>query len=192
MRSEEHQIRAGKARNFVLVTLVMGLVVAADQITKSLVLDRLGPNGDHTQITIIPRFLRFIYVENTGAAFGIFQGKSPVLTILALAVIMFLVVYFRHSIARSLWLSVALGLQLGGAFGNVIDRFRHGFVVDFINVPKWPTFNVADSSITVGVIMLGLYLLTRDPASTPVEGEQAAETSSRATVDNPVVEKRAP
>jgi signal peptidase II len=160
--------RRGGGRNFVLAAIVMIAIVAADQASKAWILGRLGPNGDSNEIKVIPGFLRFIYVENTGAAFGMFQGKSPILTSLAMLVIVFLIVYFRHAIAQSLWLSIALGLQLGGALGNVVDRFRHGFVVDFVNVPKWPTFNLADSAITIGVIMLGLYLVTRDSASNDV------------------------
>ena len=183
MKSVEY-LRRGLVRNFVVVAFVMALVLIADQLTKSLVLDRLGPSGDMRQIKIIPGFLRFIYVENTGAAFGMFQGRSPVLTVLALVVIAFLIVYFRQSIARSVWLSLALGLQLGGAFGNVIDRFRHGFVVDFINVPRFPTFNIADSAITVGVIMLGLYLLTRDPMTTDEDSPARSTNTARAPETN--------
>jgi signal peptidase II len=170
--SDQTLNRRNGARNFALAAFVMLVIVVADQASKSWILSRLGPNGDSTEIKIIPGFMRFIFVENTGAAFGIFQGKSPILTSLALLVIAFLIVYFRRAIAQSLWLSIAMGLQLGGALGNVIDRFRHGFVVDFINVPHWPTFNVADSSITVGVIMLGLYLITRDasPNDVPQSG----------------------
>lgn len=180
------------ARNFVVVGFVMALVLLADQLTKSLILDRLGPGGDSTQISVIPRFLRLIYVENTGAAFGIFQGRSPILTILAMGVIVFLIVYFRQSIARSIWLSVALGLQLGGALGNVVDRFRHGFVVDFINVPRWPTFNIADSAITVGVIMLGLYLLTRDTASVSPSEPTMPAGGPRKIADTNSPENQAP
>ncbi len=170
MISDESQ-RHGMARNFVLAALIMALVLVADQVTKAIILDRLGPSGDLSQIKIIPGILRLIYVENTGAAFGMFQGKSPVLTIVAMGVILFLLFYFRRAIAHSVWLSLALGLQLGGAVGNVIDRFHHGFVVDFINFPKFPTFNIADSAITIGVIMLGLYLLTRDPTSVASDGQ---------------------
>ncbi len=191
MNSEDHQRNRNLTRNFVLVALVMGLIVVVDQITKAIVLNRLGPDGDLNQVKIIPGFLRVIFVENTGAAFGMFQGKSPVLTVLALVVIGFLLVYFRRSIANSLWLAVALGLQLGGALGNVIDRFRHGFVVDFINVPKWPTFNVADSAITVGVFMLGFFLLTRDLASSDAE-EQGSRGAQKPTAEVSSAEKRAP
>jgi signal peptidase II len=190
VNSDDSQ-RHGLARNFALAILIMALVLVADQVTKAIILDRLGPTGDLTQIKIIPGFLRLIYVENTGAAFGMFQGKSPVLTIIALLVILFLLIYFRRAIAQSVWLSVALGLQLGGAIGNVVDRFRHGFVVDFINFPKFPTFNVADSAITVGVVMLGLYLLTRDPAAASHE-ERTVRGGSAPTPDTNSAENQAP
>jgi signal peptidase II len=117
--------RHGGGRNFLIAALVLIAIVAADQASKAWILTRIGPRGDSNEIKIIPGFLRFIYVENSGAAFGLFQGKSPILTILAMVVIVFLIVYFRRAIAGSLWLSIALGLQLGGALGNVIDRFRH-------------------------------------------------------------------
>jgi signal peptidase II len=161
--TEPEAQRGWRGRNFLISAILLIAIVVADQASKAWILTRLGPHGDTNEIKIIPGLLRFIYVENSGAAFGLFQGKSPILTILAMVVIAFLIVYFRQAIVDSLWLSVALGLQLGGALGNVIDRFRHGFVVDFVNVPKFWTFNVADSAITIGVIMLGLYLVTRDP-----------------------------
>lgn len=148
-------------------------LIAFDQVTKQLVLDRLGPEGDTEIVRIIPGVLRFLYVENTGAAFGFFRGNSALLTVLALAVVATLIVYFRHAIARNSWLALALGLQIGGAFGNIIDRLRHGFVVDFIDVPRWPTFNVADSGITVGVVILGVYLFFRESES------EAPDTADR-------------
>lgn len=182
MIADDHQGQR-TVRNLAIVGFVIAAVLIADQVTKSLIHDRLGPGGDLIEIRVIPHVLRLIYVENTGAAFGIFQGRSPILTILAMGVIVFLVVYFRQAIARSIWLSVALGLQLGGALGNVVDRFRHGFVIDFINVPRWPTFNVADSAITVGVIMLGLYLLTRDISHVSSDNPNVPSGSSRQMPD---------
>ena len=162
-----------------LAVAVAALVILADQLSKLAVLDVLGPHGDRTVIPIVPGLLRLIYVQNTGAAFGMFQGRSPVILVLAVAVIILLLYYFREAIAASRWLALALGLQIGGAIGNMIDRLNHGFVVDFINVPHWPTFNVADSAVTVGVIMLAIYLIGRDapraaedtPSARPVQPE---------------------
>ena len=148
--------------HLVLAIAIAAVVVVADQLTKVAVLDALGPSGDRTVIRIVPGLLRLIYVQNTGAAFGLFQGRSPLLLVVAVGVVVFLLYYFRAAIAASAWLAVALGLQIGGAIGNIVDRLHHGFVVDFINVPYWPTFNVADSAITVGVVILAIYLITRD------------------------------
>ena len=153
-------------RGFGLALGVAALVLLADQASKAVVTATLGPGGDRTAITVVPNLVHLFYVENTGAAFGVLQGGGAFLTPLAVLVVAVLAVAFRRLIAESPWLSLALGLQFGGAVGNIVDRIRHGYVVDFIHVPHWPTFNVADSAITVGVIILGFILVPRD-LSTP-------------------------
>jgi signal peptidase II len=146
-------------RGWEIVACVAAIVLVVDQLSKALVLTFLAPGAPHAEVVIVPRLLRLYYVENTGAAFGLFQGKNPLLAFLAFGVVVALVVWFRELVR--FWLgALALGLQLGGAVGNLIDRFRHGFVVDFIDFSFWPTFNVADSAITIGVLML-LYVLLR-------------------------------
>lgn len=150
-----------------LTVAVAAVVLVADQLSKTFVVDTLGPQGERPLVQVIPGLMRLIYVRNTGAAFGIFQGNSPLLLVLAIAVVGFLLVYFRRSIAANRWLAIALGLQIGGAIGNILDRLRYGYVVDFINVPHWPTFNLADSAITVGVIVLGFTLLFHDNERAP-------------------------
>jgi signal peptidase II len=146
-------------RGWEIVACVAAIVLVVDQLSKALVLTFLAPGAPHAEVVIVPGLLRLYYVENTGAAFGLFQGKNPLLAFLAFGVVVALVVWFRELVR--FWLgSLALGLQLGGAVGNLIDRFRHGFVVDFIDFSFWPTFNVADSAITIGVLML-LYVLLR-------------------------------
>ncbi len=142
-----------------MVAVVATIVLVVDQLSKSLVLTFLAPGAAHAEVVIVPGLLRFYYVENTGAAFGLFQGKNPLLGFLAFSVVVVLVVWFRE-LVRYWPGALALGLQLGGAVGNLVDRFRHGFVVDFIDFPFWPTFNVADSAITIGVLMV-LYVLLR-------------------------------
>lgn len=146
-------------RGWEIVACVAAIVLVVDQLSKALVLTFLAPGAPHAEVVIVPGLLRLYYVENTGAAFGLFQGKNPLLAFLAFGVVVALVVWFRELVR--FWLgALALGLQLGGAVGNLIDRFRHGFVVDFIDFSFWPTFNVADSVITIGVLML-LYVLLR-------------------------------
>ena len=154
--------RPGLGRGFALALGVAALALVADQVSKAVITSTLGPGGDRTVITVVPNLVRLFYVENTGAAFGVLQGGGAFLTPLAVLVVVVLAIAFRRLVAESPWLSLALGLQFGGALGNIVDRLRHGYVVDFIHVPHWPTFNVADSCITVGVIILGIVLVQRD------------------------------
>lgn len=181
------QARQRSAGLYITVALAI-LVVVADQLSKAWVLNHLGPGGDRTVVDIIPGLLRLFYVENSGAAFGMFHGSGSILTIIAVVVVVILAIAFRHLIGRNLLLSVALGLQFGGAVGNIIDRFRHGFVVDFINVPHWWTFNIADSAITVGVIILAIFLVFYESDSYRAEqarldASKSAESETRAMPD---------
>jgi len=163
-----------------LGALAFGLAVVLDQISKWIVLETIGPDGSRDVVTIIPSVLQFKFVRNTGSAFGMFQGNSDILKVLAIVAVVGLFGYYVRS-ARHDWIvSLALGLQVGGALGNIIDRFRHGYVVDFIDFPRFPTFNIADSAITVGVFLLMYAVLFRDP--------QTREP----VVQAPVVEARQP
>lgn len=138
---------------------VAGLVFLADLVTKTLVRSRLEmyqswPSADWP--------VHITRITNSGAAFGILQNENVLLiftSLIGLAAILFYLFYppFEHPLLR-----VALGMQLGGALGNLVDRLRYGEVTDFISFPHWPTFNVADSCITVGVIVLATFLLLRD------------------------------
>lgn len=160
-----------------LVALTASSVLIGDQVTKLFVLTFLGPGGIIREIPIIPGILRFIYVENTGAAFGLFQGRNPLLALLALVVVVLIAIWFRQVIVWRLG-ALALGLQLGGAVGNLLDRLRHGFVIDFIDFSFWPTFNVADSAITIGVLLLAfvVFRFEQNRISSSVEAERASDT----------------
>jgi signal peptidase II len=145
-----------RLRNDLVFFVIAGLVVALDQVTKHLVRANLALGES------VPEEgpLRITYVTNTGAAFGILQGQTlflMVTTFFGLAAIFLYYLYppMEHGVLR-----LALGLQLGGAVGNLADRVRLGKVTDFIDVGPWPAFNVADSSIVVGVaIIIGFFLL---------------------------------
>lgn len=134
------------------------LAIIADQVTKHLARSYMVP---HESISVLGNFFRLTYVENSGIAFGInFRGGSPIFTVtsvVATLVVIGLSWKFRH---RELSLRLALALIAGGAVGNVIDRVLFGKVVDFLDFSiagfHWPVFNVADSCVTVG-IMLFLY-----------------------------------
>lgn len=151
-----------------LVTSV--LAVIADQITKHLARSYLVP---HESIPIIGKFFRLTYVENSGIAFGInFEGGSLVFTITSFVATLLVIGYawrFRH---REMSLRLALALIAGGAVGNVIDRLLFGKVVDFLDFSvagfHWPTFNVADSCVTVGVFLFLYHSFVRTPRSAHV------------------------
>ena len=126
-----------------------GVVVALDQLTKSIVKDRIAP-GDH--VDVFPG-LQLSNVRNTGVAFGALDGAGLVVAILIGLSLTLLVAYFvANRDVPLLWLPV--GMLIGGAAGNLVDRAREGAVVDFIDPVRWPAFNLADSCIVVGVLLL--------------------------------------
>jgi len=106
--------------------------------------------------TVRPSFGLFHYVENTGAAFGLFQGSNFVLSMLTLIVVMVILYmyFFKPEYFASTYVSLSAALILGGAFGNLADRVIHGFVIDYIDFGFFPVFNLADIALSVGVIVL--------------------------------------
>jgi signal peptidase II len=129
--------------------LVLVAVVVLDQVTKALVRSgvRLGEED-----SVLPA-VSIVHVRNTGVAFGAFSGGGLLVVALVAAALTALVFYFVTHLDRPLvWLPT--GLLLGGSVGNIIDRVRDGAVTDFVKLPHWPAFNVADVAITVGVVAL--------------------------------------
>ena len=132
-------------------------VVAADQITKSLVRHnvRVGSSDG-----VFPG-VELVHVHNRGVAFGLFVNGGVLLVIIGVAAVSALLIFFAtHSRRPLVWLPT--GLLLGGAAGNLIDRLDRGYVTDFIDLPLWPAFNLADMCITFGVLSL-LYVLEGPP-----------------------------
>jgi signal peptidase II len=128
-------------------------VVALDQATKALVRHNVTV-GDSD--SVFP-FVHLVHVRNSGVAFGFLSGGGAlVLVVTALALAALLIYFARHPTRRGLWLPT--GLLLGGAIGNVLDRVLDGAVTDWVKLPHWPAFNLADVAITVGVLSL-LYVL---------------------------------
>ena len=104
-------------------------------------------------------FFRLTFVTNTGAAFGLFPDQAVPLTFTAAIGVVALLLHYRWAVSNSLWLKGSLGLQLGGAIGNLIDRLRFGHVIDFLDFRVWPVFNLADSAIVMGAGILVYFLL---------------------------------
>jgi signal peptidase II len=137
------------------VAAVLAVVLVVDQVVKAIVRADIAP-GD--RIELLP-FLDLVYVRNDGIAFGALGGSGVVIVLVLAAVVGIVVFFATHATRRMAWLTT--GLLLGGALGNVIDRVRLGAVTDFLKLPHWPAFNVADIAITVGVLSL-VFVLDED------------------------------
>jgi signal peptidase II len=132
-----------------LAALVAVAVIVADQVAKAVVRSNIKTGET---VDVIPG-VDLIHTRNTGVAFSLFSGGGPVVVIVAIVALAALVGFFvTHLHRRLVWLPT--GLLVGGAAGNLIDRLRLGSVTDFIKIPHWPAFNVADIAVTVGVIAL--------------------------------------
>lgn len=132
---------------------------AADQLTKAAIVASIDPGE---RVDVIGDLVQLWHVHNTGAAFSLFPGATwlfLIVTVVALGMIAYFHVAFR---SRSAWVHVVLGVVLAGTLGNLTDRLRYGYVIDFISVGlgevRFPTFNVADSAVVVGIGMLVAYL----------------------------------
>lgn len=149
-----------------LVPLVIGvLVLGLDQASKHWIVQTLGPVPLIGAIPLAGDWFRLIYSHNTGVAFSLFQNMPQFMTIVALVITIGVIyAYIRHLPNRHPLVQVSIGLIVGGALGNLVDRVRLGYVVDFIQVGWWPVFNVADSAICVGVVLLVLHLVRVDAA----------------------------
>jgi len=179
----ERPIRRPSAR---LLFLPVALVVLLlDQLTKSLVL-RLLPAGQSWPgpESAIGRLFSFTHVSNTGVSFGMFQGRNELFAVVSLVVVMGLLVYRHRTHDESAWLQLALGLQVGGALGNLTDRVHFGHVVDFLHVKLVPVFNVADSAIVVGVLVLSWHLWRSERLAheIPADGLPPTPAPAAATV----------
>lgn len=135
------------------------LVLTADQISKYIIRANMSP---YESLPIIKGIFHITYVQNTGAAFSILKGKTQFFTIVSMGIIIAIVIFSMKVPAEKKMLRIVMALVLGGAAGNLIDRFRFGYVVDFFDFRIWPVFNIADSAIVVGVIILAC-LITFDP-----------------------------
>lgn len=133
-------------------------VIALDRWTKRLAIEHLL-DSDVRSIPLLGEYIRFTYVENRGAAFGLLQDQTYFFIAVSVVVIGVIVASYRYIPEPGWLLNVCLGLQMGGAVGNLIDRIRVGYVVDFIDLTVWPVFNVADSAICIGVAGLALSVL---------------------------------
>ena len=133
------------------------LVLALDQLTKFVVRQTLEWHYSWPY----HGFFRFTHVQNTGSAFGLFQGHNLPLLLVSLVGVVVLAYIYRSQDQPSLLMRVSIALMLGGAVGNLLDRILQGHVTDFIDIGPWPVFNLADSAIVVGLILMAWLLVMR-------------------------------
>lgn len=138
---------------YVAISLI---IIVLDQITKFYAIKMLKGN---TPIIIIKNFLQLNYVENFGAAFGILQNKKVFFVVMTTIVVIGIIIYIKTNINLTTIMKIALTMVVGGAIGNLIDRIRLGYVIDFVDVNFWglydfPVFNIADSSIVIATFLI--------------------------------------
>lgn len=154
-----------------LLFLIAASVIVADQLTKALVRQNLALGEAWAPIPAIGDFFRFLYWQNRGAAFGSFQNAGPILTIVRIAIVIFIIVFYQKAEIKDVLVKVSLSLMLGGALGNLVDQFTLGFVTDFIAVGRFPIFNVADSCVTIGVGLMLLDMIIKEKNGSEIDPE---------------------
>ncbi len=158
-KPDSHNRSSVPALQHLLLFLVALVVIVLDQASKYLIEARMPLNTTYAPIPALEAIFRITHVSNTGAAFGLF-AQGGVLFMLVAAVVSVVIILYNFSLPRGFFLlRAALGLQLGGALGNLIDRIRLGHVTDFLDFGPWPVFNLADTSIVAGVVILGVLML---------------------------------
>ena len=160
-------------RRLSLIAGVAALVFVLDRISKNAVVDNIPLGGSRE---FLGSYVRFIHTQNSGAAFGLLPERTTVLSVLSVVAVLAILYYYRRIAGRSPLIAATLGMQLGGAVGNFVDRVSNGYVVDFIDVGvgsvRYWTFNVADSAIVSGIIIvIGLlWLEERKAQAGPAAG----------------------
>jgi signal peptidase II len=166
-------------RRDLIFFLIAGVIIAADQYTKWLVRSNLllGEEWEHSF-----GFVRIIHVVNSGAAFGILQGATPFLIVTSTLGVAAIVLYYVYPPMDHGLIRIALGMQLGGAAGNLIDRVRMGEVTDFVDVGRFPTFNVADACISTSIVVVLIFFALQDiERKPPPDAEPPLDAGTHAT-----------
>jgi signal peptidase II len=171
-------LRKQQIRVWGVPALVAAVVVLLDQLSKLWVVATLGPDTMTNFIPIVGDTVRIAYSHNTGVAFSMFQGHPELLTIVALLILAGAVAFYATQLPNHRTIvQLIMGLIVGGAVGNIVDRIRLGYVVDFVQVGWFPIFNLADSAISVGAALLMLQFLRDELAQRRARGEGQALSS---------------
>ena len=145
-----------RSSTYLKILLIAVIVIVLDQLTKLLVRTNLAIRETWMPIDWLEPYFRFIHWKNTGVAFGLFPGMGWIFTLIGLIVILLIIFLYKPVVYGSKFWPVALGLQLGGAIGNLLDRINPdvGYVVDFIWIGNFPVFNLADMAIVFGALIM--------------------------------------
>jgi signal peptidase II len=177
-------------RSWGWLPLVAAVVLVVDQWTKGWIEQHIAIGATWAPFPALEPYFKIVHLTNTGAAFGLLRGQGGLFVMIALVVIVAVLIYARYLPAENWGVRLCLALQLGGAAGNLLDRIQLGYVTDFVlltlpvrgQVLEWPAFNIADSSIVVGVIILSILLLRGE------EGQQGQAPASPETASQPTDE----
>jgi|SRR3989338_3828500 len=146
-------------KKYAVIISIGFFIVFSDQLTKFLIKQNLQLNQS---IPVIKNILHLTYITNTGSAFGLFKGFNWFFILFSLVVII-VIFYFINQIKNNeKMMRISVSLVLGGTIGNLIDRIAYGAVIDFIDFRIWPVFNIADSAVTIGIIILIVLLWKND------------------------------
>ncbi|MAT99765.1 MAG: signal peptidase II [Anaerolineaceae bacterium] len=179
---EKKQPRAPIYERLILF-IVASIAIGLDQFTKYLVESNLALFEVYAPIPSLESVFRIFHIYNTGATFGLFAGGGDIFRYLAIVVSLG-IIYYNHILpGDQRMLRLALGLQMGGALGNMIDRFRIGHVTDFIDIGPWYIFNLADLSVVSGAVILGI-LVWRE--SRELRARQQEENDQEMPLETPV------
>jgi signal peptidase II len=179
-------------RNDAIMVVVGLVVILVDQLTKRWIVAYFGIPDGRPPIPILGPYLQIIYLQNTGVAFSLLEGQAVLFVFITIAVLVIAGLYWRMRDSASVLIKITFGLILGGAVGNLLDRFAHAYVVDFIHfqiphVFNFAVFNVADSAISLGVLALAL-LLWRGVPQHDEEGANLTPPRGSDSAANPAVE----
>jgi signal peptidase II len=180
---EQTEVVSSSSKERWILIAVAGLVLILDIISKEIVRNNLPLYTYWAPFPALDHFFRFTHTTNTGVAFGLFQNANLLFAVFA-AVVSIGIIYFNQKLAfGNALLRVALGLQLGGAIGNLLDRILFGSVTDFLDFGPWPIFNVADTAVVAGVILMGYVILQEE------RQEKAEESNNTEEVAETLLEK---
>ena len=142
-----------------MLYLLISIIVFMDQIIKYYIINNFNYGQS---LAIIKGVFHLTYVKNTGAAFGIFKNANNFFIIVSIIIILFLLFYRYYYFKSNIYINMSIGLIIGGAVGNLIDRILLNHVVDYLDFRIWPVFNLADSAIVVGAGFLIIYIIVTD------------------------------